>query len=414
MMEEANSLMRNFVKLLQCSRRKDQQTRPSATPHQGKKVSTSKAHYESDSVSTEPGDVSNNEFSDASNLTDVQTDGSYYAHTRRSNAPMRSPPGLVGPPGLQAPWQAPAASNPGPPWRAEKSLNANASSFVPASATTGLNAGATRFVPNSSQGFIPEGSDNVRQSIRMLKGVLEDWEANLPAAQPQPATQQDPNANSLFAALAKLTPEEAATVRSMLDYKLASPDMAMTNNAMQPGMQPAMQPPAQPKWIPPENPPPGRVHRPFTPFQGARAPPWEKSTGPGQRARTGIAGPQKRAPANDDDEETLATQLKDLAQIDNARVLMVRRINRLGVDSPGPLKEYFSKFGEVERVMAAPTRSKGQFGLKSRVRPAPLGFVVMKKPSEVNAVLANGAEHVVCGHTICALPFVSHDVDTKE
>merc|ERR1719487_288001 len=114
--------------------------------------------------------------------------------------------------------------------------------------------------------------------------------------------------------------------------------------------------------------------------------------------------PPSTAPG--DSEESLRTQLRDLAEMDNACVLMVRKINRLGLNSAAPLKEYFSRFGAVARVMVAPTRSKAQFGqAKARVRPAPLGFVVMSKSDDANAILAHGAEHIVDGQTIGVFPF---------
>merc|ERR1719253_2110151 len=77
----------------------------------------------------------------------------------------------------------------------------------------------------------------------MLKGALEEWEANLPA---QATPQVSANGQALLGALAKLTPEEAATVRSMLDCKLASHTTAAPNNAFQQQHQ--------------------RMQRPFTPF----------------------------------------------------------------------------------------------------------------------------------------------------
>ena len=40
----------------------------------------------------------------------------------------------------------------------------------------------------------------------------------------------------------------------------------------------------------------------------------------------------------DGSEESLSTQLRDLSDIDNNRVVMVRKINRLGLESASPLK----------------------------------------------------------------------------
>jgi len=417
-MEEAYNLSRDFatdvLKLFQCNRRKNAPAALPARSRQSKMVRNSTKQCDSDaSKSTEPGDASNNELSDKSYLTDGSTSGSK-ARAPLTKNPMRSPatrfapPGLSSPPGLDAP----------------TGLNGNAMSFVPSCGKggrtdSGLNAGAPCFKPSfatvapalqrglsqlESQGF--SNPQQLRQSIKMLKGALEEWESNLPAS-PAPAVAPSPAAGEsqgLFEALAKLTPAEAATVRSMLDCKLAPYSAA-------PAAYPAPAP------VPRASMPPGQLsgpswrmeqQRPFTPFRGSSRPASDQARSAAPK------GPPGLALAKEDD-NSLSKQLRDLSEMDNKCVLMVRKINRLGLNSGPPLQEHFSKFGSVHRVMVTPTRSKAQYGQASaRVRPAPLGFVVMSKPEEVAAILAHGADHVVEGQSIGVFPFESHSIDNKD
>jgi len=151
-----------------------------------------------------------------------------------------------------------------------------------------------------------------------------------------------------------------------------------------------------------------QVQRPFTPFQGNRTAPWEQA----RPTRDAPKALPKVASESSASEESLSSYLRDLALMDNSRVLMLRRINRLGLNSQAPLEEYFSQFGKVSRVMVAPTRSKAQFGqAKARVRPAPLGFLVMDTAEEAQAAISAGAEHIIQGECISVLPFESHGVE---
>jgi hypothetical protein len=422
-MEGTYNLMRDFIKLMRCSWRKSEtasSVRRSATTRlKNKKVSKPEANHDSDftSRSTETGDTSNNEFSDNSNYTDGGRGNSGFV---RPPPGLDAPLGLSAPPGLECRWEPQQA--PG--------FNADAKCFVPTTTSrpeTGLNAGAASFIPKNSFGAgalvlhsalgsleqglkpeYPENSQELRHSIKMLKGCLEDWEANLPSTRAPPAPPpQDclgpAESHSLLEALAKLTPKEAATVRSMLDQKLSSHNVPSTGSVLQAMQRTGFSNMAP--WNPPWSMPQQRMQRPFTPFQRDRVS-WEKPAKPG------------KAPQTDDSGESLRTQLKDLAEIDNARVLMVRKINRLGLDSAPPLKDYFSKFGGVDRVLVAPTRAKAQFGqtrnVTARVRAAPLGFVVMSTVDEAIAALAAGSEQIVSGQAIGVYPFQSHDIDEEK
>merc|ERR1719453_470202 len=98
-----------------------------------------------------------------------------------------------------------------------------------------------------------------------------------------------------------------------------------------------------------------------------------------QRVAKGTkTAPQEESSQSMTETDTLRTNLRDLSACDPARVLMVRKINRLGLDSPALLEAYFSKFGVVERVMVSHSRAKSLFGRGNvRVRPAGLGFLIM-------------------------------------
>jgi RNA recognition motif-containing protein len=111
---------------------------------------------------------------------------------------------------------------------------------------------------------------------------------------------------------------------------------------------------------------------------------------------------QKVKEADDEaPKDTLRTNLRDLSNLEAERVLLVRKINRLGLDSAAILKAHFSQFGEVDRIMVSHSRAKSIFGRgEARVRPAGLGFLLMTKPEDVEAVLRAGEEHVIEGATI--------------
>jgi len=120
--------------------------------------------------------------------------------------------------------------------------------------------------------------------------------------------------------------------------------------------------------------------------------------------------------------DTLRTFLTGLANTDSERVLTVRRINRLGLDSKTLLKPYFEKFGEVDEVMVSHTTPKSVNGSgqphrdeRRRIRPAVLGFIVMCKAEDAKAAMDyEGGNHVINGVTITAGPFQSHSIDESK
>jgi len=407
-MEDSYNFLSNLIKLSQCNRRKQNP----ATSAKLAVTARKKRGYDSDDTlaSTEPGDTSNNEFSDKSYVTDGSSRRAAKTSLRLVNKSIvRPPPGLTAPPGLTHPWTAPTSV---PAWkRPESHLNADARCFVPSMATmqSNLNPESPGFVPslgamasvveqNLAQGTAaPQNPQQLRESIKMLKGALEDWESNLPApslAEALPVGPKD-NLTVLQEALMKLSPAQADTVRNFLDQKVEA-------DAVQQGGQKG-------RFTSSARTHPAGMQRPFTRFGGAHAP-WDQVNQADAPKRFPPRTTCQHSPGSD---ESLKDHLRDLSKLDTcARVLMVRRINRLGLDSPILLKDYFKRFGNIERVLVAHTQSKSRaHSNMMRVRPAPLGFVIMSTVEEANAALAQGTEHTVQpGVEICAYPFESHSV----
>lgn len=107
---------------------------------------------------------------------------------------------------------------------------------------TRLNPHAAAFVPSTPvlqpvvQPVYPNSTPKLRESIRSVIMALEQWEASTAAEdyyQCQKGDQNDPGATVqsatgavLQAALSRLTPDDSALFRAMLDTKLASENAA--------------------------------------------------------------------------------------------------------------------------------------------------------------------------------------------
>jgi hypothetical protein len=106
----------------------------------------------------------------------------------------------------------------------------------------------------------------------------------------------------------------------------------------------------------------------------------------------------------------LSTLLQVLDEVDEACVLTVRKIHKLGLNSAQTLREHFSQYGEVDRVMLLPSRPKSvacsavgiQVSLSGgvgKIRPASMAFVVMR--SRQPAIVARLNEiHCIEGHPV--------------
>lgn len=92
------------------------------------------------------------------------------------------------------------------------------------------------------------------------------------------------------------------------------------------------------------------------------------------------------------------------------RVIIVRKIKKLGFESPAFLTEYFGQYGEVSQVLVAHSHVKPTAKRPNgRVRPAALGFVVMANAAAAEGALNHGATHVVSGVAIEVSPFTAFD-----
>jgi hypothetical protein len=87
------------------------------------------------------------------------------------------------------------------------------------------------------------------------------------------------------------------------------------------------------------------------------------------------------------------------------RILTVRKCHKLGFKSHVFLKQYFSKFGKVDRVVLLPMRAKPNGDDSRGNRPSSMGFVVMESPSLVSKILESNV-HVIKGWPIEVRNFV--------
>ncbi|CAK0903197.1 unnamed protein product [Prorocentrum cordatum] len=111
--------------------------------------------------------------------------------------------------------------------------------------------------------------------------------------------------------------------------------------------------------------------------------------------------------------ETMRAHLEELRGKGGGRTLVVRKIQRLGFDSPEKLKAHFEQYGAVEGVLInhSYVRSTGRRAKQApatRVRPAHLGFVVMGSAAGAEAAASDGETHLVLGNAIEVQKFVPH------
>lgn len=115
-----------------------------------------------------------------------------------------------------------------------------------------------------------------------------------------------------------------------------------------------------------------------------------------QEAKDANDGKDGSTPTGFEQGETLRTHLEALADEDPLRILIVRRINRLGFESPQILSNHFSQFGAVRRVYVAHSRVKPSAKRPvPRVRPAGLGFVLMETTEDADRIASSGPQMMV-------------------
>jgi hypothetical protein len=94
-------------------------------------------------------------------------------------------------------------------------------------------------------------------------------------------------------------------------------------------------------------------------------------------------------------DQTLPNNLRELENVQAERILVVRKINRLGFESAKILESHFMKHGNVERVLVAHSNGKNTRDGKFRLRTSSFGFVVMCTAADAEASLDAGAEQLV-------------------
>jgi len=224
---------------------------------------------------------------------------------------------------------------------------------------------------------------------------------------PHGAVQQANDEATLQKALKKLSPQEELVLRSLLESKdeeqtpchneLIGWAHANAASVCSPTFWPFV--PAAPQAFCPmlAQSQPQRPPGVFAALGQPQRPPGVLAQPPGICAN----GPLEKQP--DETDDTLTTILHDLSLLDSRRVFVVRNIHHIGIDSAAVLETYFSQFGNIERVMVSHWRSKNSGQM--RLRAATVGFLVMSKAEDVQAVLAFGQDHYVKGVAVSARPF---------
>lgn len=108
---------------------------------------------------------------------------------------------------------------------------------------------------------------------------------------------------------------------------------------------------------------------------------------PQRRHNGASAGQRRQEPQR---RRTLATYFTELRGQDPRRIFVVRGVSRLGFGSHDIVRERFSPYGKVCRVLVAPSISVGAG--QPRVRPGNLALVVMKDIASVERALAEGSQ----------------------
>jgi len=107
---------------------------------------------------------------------------------------------------------------------------------------------------------------------------------------------------------------------------------------------------------------------------------------------------------------SLRQDLELLRQRNPEHVIIVRKIKKLGFESPQLLDAHFSQYGEVKELLVAHSHVKPTAKRPNgRVRPAALGFVVMADGEAVQKCFQAGADQIICGYSIEVGSFDSFD-----
>jgi hypothetical protein len=98
----------------------------------------------------------------------------------------------------------------------------------------------------------------------------------------------------------------------------------------------------------------------------------------------------------------IATALNDLQSEEPEKIIIVRKINRLGFDSAEILKKHFQQYGAVDMVRLSNAHHKdrkerGRYSSEVRLRPSGIGFVVFQDSKVAAQVLAEGETRMING-----------------
>lgn len=221
--------------------------------------------------------------------------------------------------------------------------------------------------------------------------LVGNWQA-------PPLPANDPMQQNAFRATPQIPPHLAQHLARASQHQSSDDQMGGSAWSQQgaqwkpPGQTNRHQPRPTQARVPP---PPGIVTTPHQQFRDSRGVTFASNTPANCRRHR----PQAAPPGAE--EETLRSHLRDLQTVDSSRIVLVRKINRLGFDSPKMLEDHYKNYGCVERVLVAHSHVKSPYRrYVKRLRPSGLGFVVMSSIAEVDAILKDGIEQSVAGALI--------------
>merc|ERR1740138_176310 len=111
----------------------------------------------------------------------------------------------------------------------------------------------------------------------------------------------------------------------------------------------------------------------------------------------------------------IGTVLNELNNEDPCKMIIVRKINRLGFGSASILKQYFGQFGIVEQVRLSNSHKKPEWSSGSfRLRPSGIAFLVFADAQSASNAVAAGKSQVVAGAEIFVTEFVSRTELSKD
>lgn len=207
-------------------------------------------------------------------------------------------------------------------------------------------------------------------------------------------TRQNCPHNNLAKVMSKLSPQDAATVMASLSAASSPKGVPVVLYPHPVPMLPGKQ------WVPFQG--NGQSQHTSHPQKKAKEPkeavqeprmPFRKNQPP--------PGMNMEPYAN-----TLSKNLRELETLDPKTVIFVRKISKLGLNSPQLLEIYFSQFGPVRKMFVShgiePPQGKRTH---PRWRPATMGFVAMERSEDADKAKDRGAEQVVLGETIQVLEF---------